>query len=138
MSDNWIKFPTEPGVWAVSRYNKATREWSAPDYTKITAVVESDYAHGEDFGDERGYTVALDAFTRWRKVGEFAAPDEDISALKTFLVTFQRRVESTTTVTVSAASAGQAEGLAWAKLPTMPWGNGAISAACVAGVKEMP
>lgn len=38
MSNPWIPFPTEPGVWASSRYDDKAKRWSVPDYSKIHSV----------------------------------------------------------------------------------------------------
>ncbi len=40
MSDDWIKFPTEPGIWATSRFSSGSKLWCEPMYVKIQAAQE--------------------------------------------------------------------------------------------------
>lgn len=140
MNNTWIPFPTEPGVWASSHYDDKAKRWSVPDYSKIHSVYEDPpSANGEDFGDERSFTIKPDELVRWRKVGEFAPPDEPMPDLRTYEITFRRRIENTAVVEVKAESAGKAEALAWAKVQSgVPWSNNAYGQPFVTDVKEKP
>lgn len=120
MDDTWIKFPTEPGIYALSRYNRVEKEWGEPEIIKVLHIREQ-LALCEEFGNDQQAELHPLETLRYKKIGSIKPPAESLPVLRWYRVLFNRTTTQRGTLDVVARDMTAAEVAAWKQVGNISW-----------------